>query len=207
MDLAVQLLVALGLASCAGLRAWLPLLIVSLLAQNGYLELNQAFAFLGRQDAVIIFAVATVLEILGDKVVAVDHFLDAVGTVVRPAAGAVLASAMFVSLDPLVAVIFGLIVGGSTAFTVNAGKAIARAKATALSPLHGGLGNTAMSVGEDLVAAGTLWLIAVSPWLAALVASTLIVGSVWLVLAFVRAGGHLVAWLRSRVRPATRAAV
>lgn len=201
MDLAVQLLVALGLASCAGLRAWLPLLIVSLLAQNGYLELNQAFAFLARQDAVIIFAVATVLEILGDKVVAVDHFLDAVGAVVRPAAGAVLASAMFVSLDPLMAIVLGLIVGGSSAFTVNAGKALARTKATALAPFHGGAGNAAMSLGEDLVTAGSLWLIALNPLLAALIASTLIVGSLWLVSLFVRKGGHLLAWLRARVRP------
>lgn len=200
MDVAVELLLALGLASCAGLRAWAPLLLVSLLAQHGYLELNASFAFLARPDAVLIFAVATALEILGDKFVFVDHVLDAVGTVVRPAAGTVLASAMFVSLDPLTAVVLGLTVGGSSAFTVNAGKALARTKATAASPLHGGAGNAVLSFGEDVVTAVSLGLIALSPWLAALIASTLIVGSAWLMVLFVRKGGHLLAWLRRRAR-------
>lgn len=198
MEIAVQLLVALGLASCAGLRAWLPLLLVSALAHQGYLELNPAFAFLGRQDALVVFGAATVLEILGDKFVAVDHFMDAVGTVVRPAAGALLASSMFVSLDPLTATALGLIVGGSSAFTVHAGKALARAKATALFPLHGGLGNAALSVAEDAVTAVGLFLVTHAPWLAALVALVLMAGSIWLVLLFARQGGRLVNWLFRR---------
>ncbi len=198
MQMAVELLVGLGLASCAGLRAWLPLLVVSLLAHRGYLELNPSFAFLGRQDALVVFGAATVLEVLGDKVAMVDHFLDAIGTVVRPAAGAVLLSATFVSLDPLVALCLGLSVGGAAAFTVNAGKALARAKATALLPLHGGAGNAMLSLFEDLLTAVGLGLVALAPWLAALVALVLVSVSVWLLVTFVRQGGRLLASLRGR---------
>ena len=199
MEVFIELLVGLGLASCAGLRAWLPMLVVSLLAHHGYLELNPSFAFLGRQDALVVFGTATVLEVLGDKFAVVDHCLDALGTVVRPAAGAVLVSATFVSLDPLVALCLGLSVGGATAFTVNAGKALARAKATALLPVHGGAGNAALSTLEDLTAAAGLALVALAPWLAALVALVLVAASAWMMVAFLRRGGRLLAWLRGRV--------
>lgn len=202
MDVAVELLLALGLASCAGLRAWAPLLLVSRLAQHGYLQLQEEFAFLARSEAVLIFAVATAVEVLGDKFAVVDHALDALGTVVRPAAGTLLASSMFVSLDPLTAVVLGLIVGGSSAFTVNAGKALARAQATALAPLHGGLGNAVVSVVEDLLAGLSLVFVVVAPWLAALIAVLLIAGSAWLLVHFLRQGGRLLAWLRGRARVA-----
>lgn len=201
MEIAIELLLALALASCTGLRAWLPLLAVSLLARHGYMELHPSFAFLARTDALVVFGAATAIEILGDKVVAVDHALDAVGAVVRPAAGAVLASSMFLKLDPLAAVALGLIVGGGAAFTVNAGKALARTQATALAPAHGGLGNAALSTLEDLVTAAGVALAVVAPWLAALVALSLLAASFYLIRAFLRTGGHLLNWLRRRAAP------
>ncbi len=205
MDIAVELLVGLALASCAGLRAWLPLLMVGLLAQRGYLELHPAFGFLGRPDALVVFGSATVLEIMGDKFPLVDHCLDAVGTVVRPAAGAVLLSAMFVSMDPLLSLALGLMLGGGAAFTVNAGKALARAKVSAWMPAHGGLGNAAVSLGEDVLATAGVLLVALAPWLAGMLALFLVAGSAWLVVVFIRRGGRILAWLwtRSRWRPGT----
>ncbi|MGI5845477.1 MAG: DUF4126 domain-containing protein [Candidatus Xenobium sp.] len=200
MEFAVELLVGLALASCAGLRAWLPLLLVGLLAQRGYLELHPGFAFLGRPDALVVFSTATVVEVLGDKFPLVDHCLDAIGAVVRPAAGAVLLSAMFVSMDPLLSLALGLMLGGGVAFTVNAGKALVRAKLSALMPAHGGLGNSAVSLGEDLLATLGVALVALAPWLAGLLALFLVLGSAWLVVVFVRSGGRILEWLWKRSR-------
>lgn len=200
MEIAVELLVGLALASCAGLRAWLPLLMVGLLAQRGYLELHPAFSFLGRPDALMVFGAATVLEVLGDKFPLVDHCLDAVGAVVRPAAGAVLLSAMFVSMDPLVGVALGLMLGGGAAFTVNAGKALVRAKVSTWFPAHGGVGNAAVSLGEDLLAMSGVVLVALAPWLAGLLGLFLVLASAWLVGVFIRKGGRVLAWLSARAR-------
>lgn len=186
MELLVQLAMGLGLAACAGLRAWLPLLCLGLLTRAGYVELAPAFAFLGRTDMLIVFGVATVLELLGDKIVAVDNVLDAAGTVVRPLAGALLATSVVTHADPGLSLVLGLILGGGTAFTINAGKAAIRAKSTALAPVHGGTGNMALSVGEDLASLGGIGL---SVWLP-LVAAVFVLLALYLAVRLVRSALH-----------------
>lgn len=198
MGLAVQLMMGVSLAACAGLRAWLPMLVVGLLARGGYAQLHPSFSFLAREDALIVFGVATVLEFLGDKFVVVDHFLDAAGTLLRPAAGTVLASSMLSNLDPLAATVLGLIVGGGTSFTVQAGKAVARAKMSLFAPLHAGLGNAALSAVEDILSAIGLWLALHAPLLAFLITLLALIGAVWIVLKFIRTGKRLFTFLRGR---------
>src|SRR4029450_5803084 len=93
-----------ALAACAGIRAWLPLLLAGGLARAGLLKMGDSFAFIGSNKALCLFAAATLIEILGDKTPAVDHSLDALGTVLRPAAGSLLAaSVMWNVSDPLAA--------------------------------------------------------------------------------------------------------
>jgi len=91
MDILTQLMAGSSLAAFAGLRAWLPLLALGLLAREGYAHINPEFQILTTTPVLIVLGLLTVLEFLGDKVIAVDHFLDAVGTLLRPISGAVLA--------------------------------------------------------------------------------------------------------------------
>ena len=148
---AVQIMMGIGLAGCAGLRAWLPLFCAGLLGRLGYLPLSGAFSFLERADVLIVFGVATLLEILGDKLPVIDHLLDLAGTVARPVAGTMLSASVLTGIDPTTASLLGLIVGGGTALTIYGGKAAVRAQSTATLPLHGGFGNVALSVGEDVL--------------------------------------------------------
>jgi hypothetical protein len=152
------LALAVALAAAAGLRAWLPLLLAGLLSRAGYLELGESFAFLSSVPALSLFGVATVLEILADKVPALDHALDAISTIVRPAAGALLAaSALGVVTDPLTALVLGVAVGAPTAAVPHAAKAALRGASTVLT---GGLANPVISAVED-VSAVTLFALAV----------------------------------------------
>jgi hypothetical protein len=84
MDVLAEYLPALGLAialaACAGLRAWLPLLLAGGLARAGLLELGPQFQFLASNRALALFAAATLLELAADKVPALDHALDALST-------------------------------------------------------------------------------------------------------------------------------
>ena len=187
----VQLMMGVSLAACCGLRAWMPMLIVGLLAKAGYVELSPAFSFLARNDALIIFGVATALELLGDKVILIDHFLDAVGTIVRPAVGTVLASSMLTHMDPLAATTLGLIAGGSTAFTIHAGKTVLRAKCSALAHFHVGAGNAALSTLEDVLAVGGVFLATFVPVLAFLLALAVMAFMTWMVVHTVRKGVSL----------------
>jgi hypothetical protein len=138
---------AVALAACAGLRAWLPLLMAGGLARAGMLDLGESFRFLSSDKALALFAVATVVETLGDKVPAVDHALDALSTVLRPAAGAVLAASIFGRIaDPLQAVALGVAVGAPSAFVPHAGKAALRGLSTTFTA---GLANPLLSLVED----------------------------------------------------------
>ncbi len=138
---------AIALAACAGLRAWLPLLLAGLLARAGWLELGPAFQFLGSTRALVLFGIATGIELLADKVPAVDHALDALSTVLRPAAGALLAAAALGQVtDPLSALALGTALGAPAAIVPHAAKSMLRAASTTLT---GGLANPVLSLIED----------------------------------------------------------
>lgn len=178
MEIVQQGMMAVGLAACAGLRAWLPLFGAGLFARMGYIPLDASLEFLKSDPALVTMGIATVLEFAGDKIIALDNLLDSIGTVIRPAAGAVVAAGMLTSPDPTVQTIMAIILGGGTALTVHAGKAALRGGATLAAPAHGGAGNTGISFLEDIVAAGGIWLVVVAPIVAFLLGILLIYAAV-----------------------------
>jgi hypothetical protein len=146
-DFLPSLALGIALAACAGLRAWLPLLLASLLARAGWLDLGPSFQFLASNKALLLFAVATVIEIVGDKVPVVDHALDAIGTPLRPAAGALLAASVMGHVsDPLTALVLGTAVGAPAALVPHVAKTALRAASTTFT---GGLANPILSLIED----------------------------------------------------------
>jgi hypothetical protein len=143
------LALGVALAACAGLRAFLPLLLAGLLARAGFLDLGPSFQFLASNRALVVFGVASLIEILGDKIPAVDHALDALGTPLRPAAGALLAASVLGRVsDPLVALALGTAVGAPAALVPHAAKSALRAASTTFT---GGIANPILSLVEDAV--------------------------------------------------------
>jgi hypothetical protein len=138
---------AVALAACAGLRAWLPLLLAGALSRAGWLQLGESFRFLGSNKALILFGVATVIELLADKIPALDHALDAIATPLRPAAGALLAASVLGKIsDPLTALALGTALGAPAALVPHAAKSTVRAASTTLTA---GLANPLLSIAED----------------------------------------------------------
>jgi hypothetical protein len=180
MDVLTEYLPALGLAialaACAGIRAWLPLLLASGLARAGLLELGPQFQFLASTKALVLLTLATLLEMAADKVPALDHALDALSTLLRPAAGALLAASVIGRVsDPLTAAVLGVAVGAPSALVPHAAKATLRA---ASSVLTGGLANPVLSVLEDLAAVALFLLAVVVP---VAVAAAVLLAGLWLV--------------------------
>jgi Domain of unknown function (DUF4126) len=166
---------AIGLAACAGLRAWLPLLLTGGMVRSGMIEVGDSFSFIATNRALILFGVASVIEIVADKVPALDHALDTIGTVLRPVAATVLAASVFGSFtDPLAAVALGAAVGAPTALVPHAGKSVLRAASSAFT---GGLANPVISVLEDLIALALFVLAVLVP----LLAGTLVLVVAWLI--------------------------
>lgn len=164
-ELLPSIALAIALAACAGLRAWLPLLLTGLAARFDYLELGESFQFLEGDKALLLFGVASVIELLGDKIPALDHALDAAGTLLRPAAGALLAASVLWKVsDPLLALALGLAVGAPAAIVPHAAKSVTR---TLSSAFTGGLANPVLSLIEDAAAIGLFVLALLLPLLAA----------------------------------------
>lgn len=83
-----EALTGAGLATSAGLNAYIPMLSVGLLARfTGLVELPDGWRWLTNGWVLAILAVLLVLEFVADKIPAVDHVNDVIQTFVRPTAG------------------------------------------------------------------------------------------------------------------------
>jgi hypothetical protein len=173
------LALAIALAASAGLRAWLPLLLAGGLARLGVLDLGSSFQFLSSTKALVLFGVATAIELVGDKIPAVDHALDVIGTPLRPLAGAVLAASVLGTVtDPLTSVVLGTAVGAPSALVPHAAKSVLRAASTTVT---GGLANPVLSLIEDAISLLTFILAVLVPLVVvALLGLTLYLASRWL---------------------------
>ena len=79
-----------GLASAAGLNAYIPLLSMGLLDRyTNLIHLPEGWAWLANGWVIGIVAVLLVLEIVADKIPALDSVNDAVQTFVRPTSGGI----------------------------------------------------------------------------------------------------------------------
>ncbi|MBC8102628.1 MAG: DUF4126 domain-containing protein [Cytophagales bacterium] len=146
----LALLLGLSLAASAGLNAFLPLLMLSVASRFHLagIDLGSSFAWLGTDVAMVVLTVATVVEIVGDKIPAVDHALHAVGLVVRPIAGWLAAASVLGGADPVVAAVVGLIIGAPTALGFHAAKTGTRAASSATTL---GIANPFLSAIEDVL--------------------------------------------------------
>jgi hypothetical protein len=140
---------AFGLSGAAGLNAWLPLFAGALLDRLGVVELAEPFGSLSTNVGLALLAVFLVADFVGDKVPVVDHALHLVGTVVHPAAGAVLFTGQ-TGLETDIPTLVAVVVGALTAGSVHAGRASVRPAATATTA---GLGNPVLSLAEDAASA------------------------------------------------------
>ena len=183
-----NLITAFGLSTSAGLNAYIPLLVVSLIARyTDLVTLREPWDALTSGWVIGVLVLLLLVEIFVDKIPAVDSVNDVIQTVIRPVAGAILfaASSNVISdVHPVLALICGLLLAGS----VHVVKATTRPAVTSLT---GGAGNALVSATEDLLSAITSLLAVLLPVLLAilLILCVLIIGW-WL-------------WQRTRVRGTT----
>jgi hypothetical protein len=165
VDATTAVLTGLGLATAAGLNAYVPLLVVGLLGHVGALDLTAPYDSLSSTPALIVLGVLLAVEVLADKVAGVDTVNDVIQTAVRPAAGAVLFAGsigLLTDLPPWVGVVAGLLTAGG----VHATKAAVR---PAITVSTAGVGNPLVSAVEDAVSLVVSLLAILAPILLAVV--------------------------------------
>src|ERR1044072_2973255 len=90
MELLTGIFTAFGLSASAGLNAYIPLLLVGLLARyTDLIHLNSPWDTLSNPWIVLMLCILVIIEMLADKIPAVNHLNDLVQTLVRPDAGAI----------------------------------------------------------------------------------------------------------------------
>ncbi|HWL32174.1 MAG TPA: DUF4126 domain-containing protein [Gaiellaceae bacterium] len=167
-----SVLAAFGLSGAAGLNAWLPLFASALLDRLDVVELAAPFDELSSTTGLVLLAVLTAADFVGDKIPLVDHVLHLLGTVVAPVSGAILFTGQ-TGLETDLPTLAAVVLGAVTAGTIHAGRSTVRPVSTATT---GGLGNPVLSLGEDL---GSLALVVVAfvlPLLALLLVIALAIG-------------------------------
>jgi len=160
-DLSLALLAlasGVAIAAACGLRAFLPLLALGLAGRFHAVTLRPSVEWLAGDAALWSLGIATVLEIAADKLPVLDHALDAVGTVLRPAAAWVGAFAVLTGWGAPWAQIAALVLGAAS-LAVHGVKAKTRLGSTVVTAGHA---NPALSVLEDL---GTVGLVALAIFL------------------------------------------
>ena len=86
----MELMTGFGLATAAGLNAYIPLLSLALLARfTDLITLPHGWSWLENGWVITIVAILLVVEIVADKVPALDSVNDVVQTFVRPTAGGI----------------------------------------------------------------------------------------------------------------------
>jgi hypothetical protein len=177
MDALFGIMAAFGLSASAGLNAYIPLLVVGVIAHySNLIHLNPPYDILANPWILIVVGILLIIEMLADKIPAVNHINDIIQTGVRPAAGAIIFAAsahVITDVHPVVAILCGLLVAGS----IHVVKAAA--VRPAVTATTGGAGNIPVSIAEDVIATLLSVLSVVIPTLVAVVLVILIALIIW----------------------------
>ena len=150
MEVLSGVLAAFGLSASAGLNAYIPLLVIALLARfTDFIQLSSPWNAITSWWIIGLLLFLSLIEFFADKVPAVNHANDAIQTFIRPIAGAIVFAAAanaITEVHPILALGAGVLVSG-TVHTVKS--AAVRPAVTATT---GGVGNVPVSIAEDVFA-------------------------------------------------------
>ena len=152
----------LGLSFGSGLNAYATVLGLGILHRLGVAHLPPSLEVVGSTPVMVTAALLYIIEFVADKIPFVDSVWDAIHTVIRPAAGAVLGYGIVGNVDPQWRVIAALF-GGGIALTAHTAKASTRA-AVNMSPEP--FSNWFLSLGEDALSFFLVWLTGSHPLIA-----------------------------------------
>ncbi|MGH2581667.1 MAG: DUF4126 domain-containing protein [Anaerolineales bacterium] len=179
MEILSGIFSAFGLSASAGLNAYIPLLVVSLLGRyTNLITLEAPWDTLTNGWIIGLLAVLSIIEFFADKIPAVNHVNDGIQTFVRPAAGAIAFAAsanVITDINPVISLAAGLLIAGA----VHAAKA--GAMRPAVTATTGGVANPVVSVLEDFVSTVLSILSVVIPIFVGVVLVPLAAWVVWMI--------------------------
>ena len=140
---------AFGLSASAGLNAYIPLLVIALMARfTDLIKLNSPWDTLISWWIIGLLVILSLIEFLVDKFPVINHINDVIiQSFIRPTAGAIAFAAstnVVTDINPVLALGLGLLISGG----------VHAVKSTAIRPAvtaaTGGTANVPVSVAEDI---------------------------------------------------------
>jgi hypothetical protein len=192
-------LTGMGLSAAAGLNAYIPFLVVALIARfTDYIVLPVGYEWIESNWAIGIGAALLLAEVVLDKIPAVDTINDTIQTFIRPSMGGLIfaATTAAAQLDnstwmkdnPWVSVVLGVLISG----LVHAGKMAAR---PVINMGTVGTGAPVVSTVEDVGSLGLSLIALIAPVLVIVCLALLAWVLIWMWLRVRR-------WRRTRRDPA-----
>ena len=183
----MELMTGFGLATAAGLNAYIPMLLMGLLARfTRLISLPHGWSWLENGWVMGIVAVLLAVEIVADKIPALDSVNDTVQTFVRPTSGgivfgsgtaaqtaAVSDPAEFARTGQWVPVVIGVV----TALVVHLTKTAVRPAANVATA---GVAAPVLSTIEDFTSVSLTFIAILIPALVLLVLIALVWSAIWL---------------------------
>ena len=192
-------LTGMGLSAAAGLNAYIPFLVVALIARfTDYIVLPVGYEWIESNWAIGIGAALLLAEVVLDKIPAVDTINDTIQTFIRPSMGGLIFAATtaaaqldnstWMKENPWVSVVLGVLISG----LVHAGKMAAR---PVINLGTVGTGAPVVSTVEDVGSLGLSLIALIAPVLVILCLALLAWVLIWMWLRVRR-------WRRTRRDPA-----
>ena len=180
MDPIATLGALLGLGFVSGIRLYSTVLAIGLGIRFGFLDLPTGLAHLDVLASTPVIAVAATVytvEFVADKIPLVDSMWDAVHTFIRPVGAAVVGATALGPVDPAISLAAALLCG-FVALSGHGAKATTR---VAVNHSPEPFTNAGISLAEDGLVIGGVWLALEHPLIALGVVAILVVLSVWLI--------------------------
>ncbi len=192
-------LTGMGLSAAAGLNAYIPFLVVALIARfTDYITLPVGYEWIESNWAIGIGAALLLAEVILDKIPAVDTINDTIQTFIRPSMGGLIFAATtaaaqldnstWMKENPWVSVVLGVLISG----LVHTGKMAAR---PVINVGTVGAGAPVVSTLEDIGSLGLSLIALIAPLLVILALALLAWLLIWMWMRVRR-------WRRTRRDPA-----
>lgn len=175
LDFLLPAALGIGLAAATGFRVFIPLLITGLAMRGGYAPMGDTFAWAATTPALVMLAIAALIEVAAYYIPGVDNLLDTVATPAAVVAGIGVSAAVMTDLPPMLKWTLAIIAGGGVAAATQSTTALLRGTSTIASA---GLANPVLATGELFGAAALATVAIFAPWIALALAALLCIG-IW----------------------------
>jgi hypothetical protein len=147
LQILIQVMLGIALSAVCGYRIFVPFLAMGIAGMAGYIHFADGFTWISSWPALLVFGVATIVEIAAYFIPHLDNILNAIALPAGAVAGAIVAASVISDMDPMLKWTLAIIAGGGAATVTGLLSNGAHQLSTAVSA---GFANPVVSAAESV---------------------------------------------------------